>query len=244
MTVAFEHGWGLLTEKYATYRSVPSKDPHTNAMISGNECRNPGVSSREHSVVLIDHSPLAIFIIDDLHELGYDVIFVGKNRSLQAASDRFIDISPVSDVSGTVDAIQRLRDCKIVGVYPALEHVKLTEYAVKKALGLVVPLLETFLEARDKYRMKRALVAAQVPTASFRFIPDDEIASPPFAFPFIVKPNLGFASAGVQLVNNSQAFAKAVKIIRRLNRFLLQEDGFVTGTICEEFVDGPEYSVD
>jgi biotin carboxylase len=78
------------------------------------------------------------------------------------------------------------------------------------------------------------------------FIPDsNEELKAPLEFPFIVKPNFGYSSGGVQIVRSQDEFVQAVKTIRRLNRIIFgRETTSILGAICEEYVDGTEYSVD
>jgi D-alanine-D-alanine ligase-like ATP-grasp enzyme len=198
-------------------------------------------------IFLIDHGSSSSGVFDDLKQMGYYVLFAGKNQKLQEMSDEFIDINPVTE---TTDLLEKhgkyLNQLNVDAVYSFLEHAKISENKIATYLNKPTIPKEVLSLGRDKYLMRQNFTKRGGSSCEFYFIKDDvKDPIPPMDFPFIIKPNLGFASGGVQLVKDIDHFKSALKIIRRLNKFVLKtnHEG-ETGAICEQFIDGPEYSLD
>jgi len=124
----------------------------------------------------------------------------------------------------------------------------LPEFAiVNDLLGEAQNPTAVYSQARDKWHMKEAWLNANVPTAKARLFNDADqaAASPPSAYPLIVKPRTGFASCGVRKVTDQDTFRGALKKLSQINRLVLEHGAQKSsGVIIEEFIDGPEFAVD
>lgn len=203
--------------------------------------------SFKNIILLIDHSGSSIEVFNDLFKMGYYVLYVGTNEKLQRISNEYINIHPVTETERFLEEHgERLKKLNISAVYSFLEHAKIAENRIANYLGKKTIPLDVLAIGRDKKLMRDSFKLSGSFDGAYHFIPDDSIeVSPPMNFPFIIKPNLGFASGGVQFVKNQEQFISALKIIRRLNKFVFKKNqAGVTGALCEEFIDGPEYSLD
>lgn len=197
--------------------------------------------------LLIDHGSSSAGVFNDLKSMNYYVFFIGKNTRLQKMSDEFIDLNPVTETDLLLKKYgEYLKELNVDTVYSFLEHAKISENKIASFLGKKTIPKEVLSIGRNKYLMRQSFTKSGGSDCEFHFIKDDiRDPIPPMAFPFIIKPNLGFASGGVQLVRDKDQFNSALKIIRRLNKFVLKtnHEG-ETGAICEQYIKGPEFSLD
>lgn len=198
-------------------------------------------------VVLLKQAEGSLFVFDDIIELGYKIIYVSDSNPRSEVVDIFIDY----DLKKNTDSLLHdfgpvLKKYKIVGVVAYSEHLKIAEMQISEYLNLLKCPKETYFYGRDKFLMKEKIKASKIPFVKYHFIDHQQNDTEPvMEFPYIVKPNLGYASGGVYLVNSEDSFKKAIKSIRRLNFFVLEKElTMKPGILCEEFIDGPEFSVD
>lgn len=179
--------------------------------------------SKLPSLILLDQGVHAGFIDDDIRAIGL--------LPLRLASEEI------------PEKLAWLRSRNIRGIYCLSEASKFRERELAVALDLP-PLPEAVLETgRNKRLLHERLVEAD-----FRYYSisaSSSLPEPPLAFPFIVKPSSGYASAGVRLVKNRAEYLKAVSKIKLMNRMLFDRyANEVSGVLCEEYLDGPEVSID
>lgn len=198
-------------------------------------------------IILVDHTTAAIHVVEHFQKNGWRVFYLGTNEALQKLADGFVGESPNSSMEIFLDRYARqLMSLNPVAVYSLLEHAKSSEARLAEALNCRSISAATLRLSRDKNLMREKMKAAGLTTVKTQFIPDGvSLPQADLPFPFIVKPNSGYASGGVQRVHNAEQFAGACGIVRRLNRFVLGKDAAIqTGVLCEEFIEGPEFSVD
>ena len=105
-------------------------------------------------------------------------------------------------------------------------------------LGLPGISWETALDASDKERMRRRFREAGLPSPEFIVLSQapGKNFSPPFGFPAVIKPVDNMGARGCRRVDNPAEFREAVARALEFSR-----SGRV---IAEEYMDGPEFSVD
>jgi hypothetical protein len=145
------------------------------------------------------------------------------------------------------DAINAPDGHEVIGTFCLSENLKEFEFNIAQKMDLNRPSESTFRSSRDKHYMR---ISTALPAGSdFQFSGIDdsvEDPQPPLDFPFVVKPNLGYASVGVSVVRSKEEFANSVRSIRRANRFFLGNT-FKTvpsSVLCESLLNGPEFAVD
>lgn len=198
-------------------------------------------------MILADHTTAAVHVIEHFQNNGWRVFYLGTSEKLQALANDFIPESATHEPDAFLQKhAARLQLLKPLAVYSLLEHAKSAEAQLAKGLGCRSISSSTLKLSRDKNLMREKMVVSGLATVRTQFIPDGvDLPQPELLFPFIVKPNSGYASGGVQRVHNAEQFAAACGIVRRLNRFVLNKDKTIdTGILCEEFIEGPEFSVD
>jgi hypothetical protein len=226
-------------------RSMPASETSANTPQSENPVEGLPSVNRPQALVLLDHCFGASELVNELRELGLSIVFFGRSPELQTLCDASFDLSPSTDLRLIERQVDGLNAFDVIGAYTLVEYAKYCEGALNSRLkNLMVP-SEVLVKGRDKYEMKKAFLDLGIPSPEYVFIPSSLTnPSPPFAFPFIVKPNLGFSSAGVSLVGSRDEFYQARKAITALNNLVLRHGDQIKGMICESFIDGPEFSVD
>jgi biotin carboxylase len=113
------------------------------------------------------------------------------------------------------------------------------------ALALPGPGLAGIEGCRDKPRSRRLLTEAGLPQPKF-FFADDEAAAVAAAerisYPVVVKPRAGGASIGVMLAGDEEAVREAFRLADAVS--LHGSPAYVGGALVEEYLAGPEISVD
>ncbi len=109
---------------------------------------------------------------------------------------------------------------------------------VSEKLGLPCYVTQdTISKVTNKAYMKKVFAEYDIPNAKHVILQkDEEISADEFEYPLIVKPADCYSSAGVRKVWNDEEFYAAVSDAKKLGR-----SGIV---LIEEFLDGPEFSVD
>src|SRR5205807_9281029 len=102
--------------------------------------------------------------------------------------------------------------------------------------------------ARDKAQMKRAWLTSGIRTPQGKFFPTVACLQEDLArldFPVIAKPSAGFASCGVRKIDSSAELIDHLRSIFLFNSTVVARERLPeTGFIVEEYIDGPEFSVD
>jgi biotin carboxylase len=150
------------------------------------------------------------------------------------------DIEPVTRAAAEVAARQTVH-----GVL-SWDEARVHQAAlVAESLGLPTSPAEAVWRCRDKYRTRLALAAADLPQPAFALVGGAAAAAKEAArigYPVIVKPRAAAASYGVSLVDGPEGMARC---------FAFADDATVPhmpdydeGVLVEEFLTGPEISVD
>ncbi len=174
---------------------------------------------------------------------GYRVFVAdGDPKAVHAQdADQFLHID-LKDEPALVSAAREIADLK--GVFTAGTDFSASVARVAEELGLPGIDRETALNASDKARMRERLAAAGVPVPRFRYgsSSDDalslvrSILQGGASFPLVVKPVDNMGARGCRMVRDEAelvaAWADAVSHSRSGR------------AIIEEYLDGPEFSVD
>ena len=125
------------------------------------------------------------------------------------------------------------------GIVPLGEFGLLPAAMAAQRLGLPGPPLRAVMDTRDKRRMRQVLEAAglgQVRHAACRSVGEAEAFLRKVGGSIIVKPEDGTGSDGVSRVEDPSQLEAAFTLARGARA--------VGGVLCEEFVEGPEVSVE
>ncbi|MEV6521807.1 ATP-grasp domain-containing protein [Longispora sp. NPDC051575] len=132
---------------------------------------------------------------------------------------------------------------RIAGVTSSSEYFVATAAEVARALGLAHPDPDAVRACRDKPTQRRTLRDHGVPGPLFAEArtPDAAVAAAePIGYPVVVKPVAGSGSIGVRLCSTpDEVRAAAADVLGALPGLPPQE-----GVLVEEYLDGPEYSVE
>ncbi|RSM72437.1 ATP-binding protein [Amycolatopsis sp. WAC 01375] len=133
----------------------------------------------------------------------------------------------------------------VLGVVSWDEALIVAAAHVADELGVPGPGISAIEGCRDKWFSRRTLTAAGVAQPDFGFVHDEDQAvrvAERIGFPVVVKPRGGGASIGVSLAEDAGAVRKA---------FHTAEDAsfdgspaYMGGALVEEYLSGPEISVD
>ncbi len=170
---------------------------------------------------------------------GFQVVVADAdpNAPCAAEADRFEQVD-LKDKEAMEDLARRLRaEGTLSGVFTAGTDFSATVAWVAERLGLPGIPYEVALDASDKARMRQRFKAAGVPSPDFVVVSsvgDDFL--PPFSFPVVVKPVDNMGSRGCRRADNREELKIALSDALRYSR---------SGrAIVEQFMDGPEFSVD
>jgi biotin carboxylase len=173
-------------------------------------------------------------------ERGLEAVVVDGDPGAACAkeADRFERID-LKDKQGIEAFARSLRsDGGLDGVMTAGTDFSATVAWVAERLGLPGIPYEAALDASDKARMRARFRAAGVPSPEFVVVSDIPAADwrMPFPYPAVVKPVDNMGSRGCRRVDDGEGLREAVADALRYSR-----SGRV---IVEEFMEGPEFSVD
>jgi biotin carboxylase len=159
--------------------------------------------------------------------------------------DEFVKIAPGDDRGIIAAAVEFGRRRTVHGV--VTYHEACVELVAKIGSALGVPQCEPVAAARcrDKFAAREAMRSAGVPTPRYELVQtmaEARSAAAEIGYPVVVKPRGLTASFGVSQVAGpaqmDEAFDRA-----RANAFPEPWD-FRPGILVEEYLDGPEFSVD
>ncbi|HEY0143937.1 MAG TPA: ATP-grasp domain-containing protein [Thermoanaerobaculia bacterium] len=175
---------------------------------------------------------------------GFDIVLVNYQEMI----DRLEPVPSIVHIEGVdvqnLMATQRRivelhRRFDFAGIVPIAEYGLMAAAMAARAVGLPHVPLEAVANTRDKVRMRRVLEskglgqvgfrACRTPDEAARFL--DEVGGP-----IIVKPLAGTASDGVSRVDRHDQLVQAWRTAGGARAF--------GGVICEEYIDGPEVSVE
>lgn len=156
------------------------------------------------------------------------------------------EIVDAADTEGFIAAALRFSErYPVAGVYTYDEWCVEMAARIGETLGLAHCGLAATRLCRDKWATRRSLSAADVPSAASEAVRDAAEAldaARRIGFPVVVKPRGMSASFGVSLVSGPDAVAAAFE--RAGSVGLKRAWEHVDGVLVEEYLDGPEISVD
>lgn len=156
------------------------------------------------------------------------------------------EVVEAADTQGFIASALRFSErYPVAGVFTYDEWCIGTAARIGETLGLPHCAPAAAELCRDKWAARRALAAAGVPSAASQLVrtaPEALLAARRIGFPVVVKPRGMSASFGVSLVSGpdevSPAFGRAASV------GLEHAWRHVSGVLVEEYLDGPEISVD
>ncbi|WP_330351713.1 ATP-grasp domain-containing protein [Streptomyces sp. NBC_00582] len=155
-----------------------------------------------------------------------------------------VDLADTEAVAAAVGALAA--DQGVAGVFTYMEqHVVLTARIAERFMlpGNTPSAVEA---CRDKYLSRSLLTAANVPSARSYLVPDAETAveyAVLLGGPVVLKPRSMGGSAGVRRADTADQVRDAYQAARGATLFGLENTG-TAGVLIEEYLDGPEISVE
>jgi biotin carboxylase len=175
---------------------------------------------------------------------GLDIVAVNhSNATERLAPMPSIVHSEAIDVANLMQTQRRLvelhREHDFQGIVCISEYGLMAAAMAARAIGLPTVPLEGVANTRDKVRMRKVLESKGLAQVRFRGCASLQQAAAFLAEvggPIIVKPLAGTGSDGVSRVDRLDQLETAWKISGAARSF--------GGVICEEFIEGPEVSVE
>ncbi len=190
------------------------------------------------SILLLGAGPLQAPAVEAARGLGLRTVVLDMNP--EAPGLRLADAPHIVDIRDAAAAVEIGRRERVCGVLSVC-----TDYAVRTVaevaaeLGLPGLSREAALRATDKSEMREAFTRHGAPTPrAIRVRSEDELraAASRLGYPVIVKPTDGVGSKGVTRAGAPAELDLAWKRAQAVTR---------TGVlVCEEYVEGPEVSVE
>lgn len=150
------------------------------------------------------------------------------------------------DADAMIAVARSLRDVEPIAGLLCWDEVRMMQSAaVGRALGLPGGDPEVIGRCRDKHQTRTALSLAEVPQANSALVRDLSeacAAAARIGYPVVVKPRALAASFGVSIVHTERDIDEAWAVARGA-----KDDGVPyldPGVLVEEYLDGPEISVD
>jgi biotin carboxylase len=184
--------------------------------------------------------------IDAARRLGVDVVVGSERRQALATRARNTTLAldfrrPERAVRKIVEAARERPFDAVVGVD---DDTTVLAARAAAALGLPHNSVESVRAAHDKYRMRRLLAGAGLPSPRFERVrvDDDPIRAAARAdYPCVLKPVALAASRGVIRADDPAQFAAAFE---RIGALLEADGGGERHILVETFVPGPEVAVE
>lgn len=178
-------------------------------------------------------------LIESAKELGYRTIVIDPIESVPAkqVADIFECVDP-KDYDKTKELALKYGVKGIVTCQ--MENPLLLMAKLATELNFIFPTEKAVLNARNKFLMKECFIKSNVPCAKGKLVKSGEKITSELCneigFPLIIKPVDSFSSRGVYKVNR----------IEEIESYLSNTKSFSSNgdVIIEEFMDGPEVSVE
>ncbi len=170
---------------------------------------------------------------------GWYVHVADGNPACPGASiaDSFSPVD-LKDTEGLIDAA-RSAEPRVTGVFTAGTDFSANVARIAEALGLPGTSYQSALNASDKARMRRCFAEAGVPSPRFVELSESDdtvVSTENLTFPLVVKPVDNMGARGVRRVESAEELDLAVQSAIEFSR--------TRRAIVEEFIPGPEYSID
>lgn len=186
------------------------------------------------SVLIFGVGPLQKSIIDRAKLMG--LYTVGIDPAADATCKYEVDAFEIvsgQDYEGTMTVAKKYQIDAIVTA--ATDKPLVMMARVAKELNLPFYSVETAQWSTDKFQMKERFELGGVPHAQGRLISKVEEAEG-LVFPVIVKPRDNSGSRGVKLCRNQEELKTSIEEALENSR--------LDSVLVEEFIEGPEYSIE
>lgn len=197
------------------------------------------------NVLILGAGLMQIPAILSAKELGYRVCLVDADDKAIAISkaDEFRKID-LKDKEGILQYAKSLQNGSgLATVFTAGTDFSASVSYVCQKLNLPSHTFDAALNASIKTRMRKCFSDANVPSPKFFNLDKDNFTqdklkeiSSLIGFPLVVKPVDNMGARGCRMVRSLKEFEPAVKIAIEVSRS--------GNAIVEEYMDGPEYSID
>ena len=197
------------------------------------------------NVLILGAGLMQIPAILSAKELGYRVCLVDADDKAIAISkaDEFRKID-LKDKEGILQYAKSLQNGSgLATVFTAGTDFSASVSYVCQKLNLPSHTFDAALNASIKTRMRKCFSDANVPSPKFYNLDKDNFTqdklkeiSSLIGFPLVVKPVDNMGARGCRMVRSLKEFEPAVKIAIEVSRS--------GNAIVEEYMDGPEYSID
>lgn len=166
-----------------------------------------------------------------------------EDATLRAGALGVIDLVEAVDWARPLDVVRRIVDLYTAGHIDrvvAIDEFSLLPVALATSqLGIPGPSLRAVRNTRDKLHMRRVLEQAglgQIHYATCRDVVEAQAFLERVGGPVILKPVSGTGSDGVSRITNAEELAQAFEVAAGSRGF--------SGVLCEEYVEGPEVSLE
>lgn len=186
------------------------------------------------AVLIFGVGPLQESIIGRAKKMGLYTVGIdpSKNAVCRDSVDAF-EVVGGQDFEGTCAVVEKYGIDAIVTAATDKPLVMMARIAEK--YGFPFYSVETAQWSTDKFQMKRRFVAGGVPCAKGRLVKSvEEIAD--MVFPVIVKPRDNSGSRGVKLCRTKEELESSMAEALEYTK--------LDSVLVEEFIEGPEYSIE
>lgn len=186
------------------------------------------------SVLIFGVGPLQLSIIERAKRMGLYTIGIDPmaDATCRDAVDAF-EVVGGQDFEGTSAVVEKYGINAIVTAATDKPLVMMARIAEK--YGFPFYTVETAQWSTDKFQMKHRFELGDVPHAKGRLISKVEEAEG-LVFPVIVKPRDNSGSRGVKLCRNTEELKASIEEAL--------ENSKLDTVLVEEFIEGPEYSIE
>ena len=188
------------------------------------------------SILIFGAGDNQLSLINGAKDLGYKTIVIDPNPDAigKTVADVF-EVVPPKDYKLTKQIAQKYKADGIITCQ--MENPLLLMAKLAEDMGFNFPTVSAIKKARDKFLMKEAFLKAKVPCAKgFLIASAKEIKESEIRFPAIIKPVDAFSSRGVYKLNQVSDIEKYFS--------LTSEFSSNNKAIVEEFIEGPEFSIE
>lgn len=204
------------------------------------------MSTGRVTILILGGGVMQLPAIRIAREKGWRVVLADGNPAPPGLSlaDEFLHVD-LADREGMAEAAARLKQSGgLDGVFTAGTDFSTTVAWVAERVGLPGIAYETALKATDKARMREAFLAHGVPSPRY-LVADGARASAGLSrlpelsdlgLPVVVKPVDNMGARGTRRIDDPSALAEAIATAVGFSRS--------HRAIVEEYLDGPEFSVD
>lgn len=208
------------------------------------------INTENKHIFILGAGPLQIPAIKAAKKRGWYVTVADGNPKASGVcfADEFVPID-LKDTDSLVNYAQNLCKTKFDGVFTAGTDFSVAVSSIAEKLNLPGHSLQAAKNASDKFLMRSCFKNADVPSPDFILVDSKNYSETQngdnsiltkinncLGFPLVVKPVDNMGARGCQLVSAFEELPLAIKKAQNNSRS--------NRAIAENFMDGPEFSVD